>query len=119
MRPISRGEARVKGFLAPMVQEKKLSKKAMRMLARRLCHWCGNRAWGGRLGSWLINDDLWKAAGYLPTDVACLSCLTRRLRRVFNIKERGFDAAFAAADRILHPERFTKAALKRVEKMFS
>jgi hypothetical protein len=51
---------------------------------RETCDECGKRAWGGRLGSWLVSDKLWKAAGYRPSDVACRACLRKRLAKFRN-----------------------------------
>ncbi len=44
------------------------------------CMFCPRRAWGGRLGSWLVSDERWTAAGFKPTDVACRKCLEKRDR---------------------------------------
>lgn len=46
--------------------------------AHMMCMFCPERAWGGRLGSWLVSDDRWAAAGFKPTDVACRKCLAKR-----------------------------------------
>ncbi len=43
--------------------------------AHMMCMSCPRRAWGGRLGSWLVSDERWAAAGFKPTDVACRKCL--------------------------------------------
>jgi hypothetical protein len=50
--------------------------------AHMMCMFCPKRAWGGRLGSWLVADDRWAAAGFKPTDVACRKCLEKRAPNV-------------------------------------
>lgn len=47
--------------------------------AHMMCMFCPRRAWGGRLGSWLVSDEGWAAAGLKPTDVACWKCYQKRL----------------------------------------
>jgi hypothetical protein len=67
------------------------------------CQECGKKAYGdGRLGSWLVPDAIWKAAGYQPTDVACKRCLVRRLRNKFGLRERSYQDVICAVDAILH-----------------
>jgi hypothetical protein len=61
------------------------------------CNECGKVAYGGRVGSWLISDQLWAAAGYSPTDVACKACTSRRIRKEFGLMERGFMNLVGAA----------------------
>lgn len=53
------------------------------------CQECGQQAYGGRLGSWMVRDDIWAAAGYKPTDVACAKCLEDRLIKRFGIQAQG------------------------------
>ena len=59
------------------------------------CQECGRKAYGSHVGSppgssWRVADNIWKAAGYKPSDVACKACLVKRLRKRFALKERSF-----------------------------
>ena len=47
--------------------------------AHMMCMFCPRQAWGqARVGSWLVSDERWAAAGFKPTDVACRKCLAKR-----------------------------------------
>ena len=50
--------------------------------AHMMCMFRPRQAWGGRLGSWLVSDDRWAAAGFKPTDVACRKCLAKREAKI-------------------------------------
>jgi hypothetical protein len=67
----------------------------------RPCQECRAKAYGPRIGSWLVYDEVWKAAGYKKTDIACKSCLTKRLRKRFNLKERSHWAVICSAHAFL------------------
>ena len=59
-----------------------------------MCMFCPKRAWGGRLGSWLVSDEGWAFAGFKPTDVACWKCYQKslkeaKLRRYVNVMGGG------------------------------
>ena len=55
---------------------------------RQICQECGQRAWGGRFGSWRVADKIWAAAGYKPSDIACWDCLNERLKGTVPTKLR-------------------------------
>jgi len=62
-----------------VVSEPKPRSKPKPIPKQELCQECGKRAWGGRLGSWRVQDKVWALAGYQPTDVACNRCFVKRL----------------------------------------
>ena len=57
-------------------------------IKQQTCQDCGNRAWGGPLGSWLVFDEAWAAAGFTGYlgGVVCKSCLGKRLVTRLDLK---------------------------------